>query len=236
MKLAISLLLPVHFLWSEANIPSVEERYPQEYKDAKAFVTLHRSALTRCSKKTHKSNAFAAAVVFPELMRYSLVKDYFETEALSIAYIKAGSNEVDFSIGPFQMKPSFAEHIENQVLQDEQLKSKFYFLRYDLKLNERGVRNERIKRLQSVNKCIEYLEAFIAICDKRFASIAFVDEIEKVSFYSNAYNAGFLKSLSYLQAIKTQRNFPYGVNFKGEQYAYAEVAAYFFKNHSSLLN
>lgn len=236
MKLAITLLLPMHLLWPGNDVPNIEQRFPQEFKEAKTFVTLHRSLFSRCSRKSQKSNAFAAAIVFPELMRYSLIKDFFEVEALSVSYIKLGAENVDFSIGPFQMKPSFAEHIENQVLQDEQLNTKFYYLRYNAKLNERGIRTERLKRLQSVERCVEYLEAFIAICDKRFASLAFIDETEKVGFYANAYNAGFLKSIAYLQNIKSQRNFPYGVNFKGEQYAYADVAAYFYKYHSSLLN
>jgi hypothetical protein len=236
MKLALTLLLPVHLLSPKTDMPNVEKRFPQEFKEAKTYVTLHRSLFTRCSRKTQKSNAFAAAIVFPELMRYSLIKDFFEVEALSVSYIKLGAENVDFSIGPFQMKPSFAEHIESQVMQDEHLKTQFYYLRYNAKLNERGVRSERLKRLQSVERCIEYLEAFIAICDKRFTSLTFIDETEKVGFYANAYNAGFLKSIPYLQTIKAQRNFPYGVNFKGEQYAYADVAAYFYKYHSSLLN
>lgn len=236
MKLAIALILPIQLLWPANDLPNVEQRFPREFKEAKTFVTLHRSLFSRCSRKNQKSNAFAAAIVFPELMRYSLIKDFFEVEALSLSYIKMGAENVDFSIGPFQMKPSFAEHIESQVMQDEQLKIKFYYLRYDAKLNDRGVRSERLKRLQSVDRCIEYLEAFIAICDKRFASLAFTDETEKVGFYANAYNAGFLKSIAYLQTIKEQRNFPYGVHFKGEQYAYADVASYFYKNHSALLN
>ena len=57
----------------------------------------------------------AIAVVFPELIRYSALRDKIEITLLKSLYIYKGDDYADFSIGQFQMKPSFAELIHKNV-------------------------------------------------------------------------------------------------------------------------
>ena len=56
----------------------------------------------------------AVAVVFPELVRYSALMDFMETTAVKALYQQKGVKGADFSIGRFQMKPSFVEDLERQ--------------------------------------------------------------------------------------------------------------------------
>lgn len=59
----------------------------------------------------------ALAIVSPELIRWTAFKDFFETTALELLYVKKGKTYADFSIGHFQIKPSFVEQLEAYVSQ-----------------------------------------------------------------------------------------------------------------------
>ncbi len=58
---------------------------------------------------------YVKSIVFPETIRYNTFKAFFETSSLELLYINNGSEAVDFSIGYFQMKPSFIEELEVAV-------------------------------------------------------------------------------------------------------------------------
>ena len=68
-----------------------------------------------CSGICSKDAAFMQAIVFPELMLYNSVKDDIESESLRVLYVQFGKAYADFSVGPFQMKPSFAEEVETKA-------------------------------------------------------------------------------------------------------------------------
>ena len=64
-------------------------------------------------------------VVLPEVARFNGFSNFFETAALEAFYVEDGSGVVDFSIGPFQMKPSFAERVEHRVAAQPSLRQRF---------------------------------------------------------------------------------------------------------------
>jgi hypothetical protein len=109
---------------------------------------------------------FAISIIFPELIRYSSIIDYIEVKGLEVLYVQYGMDYADFSIGLFQMKPSFAEHIESDILKYN-LTGKFPSLSalcHDLSETS-NARMERIIRLKDENYQLLYLEAFIRIMD-----------------------------------------------------------------------
>ena len=55
---------------------------------------------------------FVLAIVFPELIRYSKLQDVIESNDLKVLYVQFGDTYSNFSIGRFQMKPSFCEQLE----------------------------------------------------------------------------------------------------------------------------
>ena len=55
----------------------------------------------------------AESVVWPEMERYTRLQDLAETAAVYGTYITTGGGP-DYSIGLFQMKPSFIENLEKQ--------------------------------------------------------------------------------------------------------------------------
>ncbi|MCA6428753.1 MAG: hypothetical protein IM613_04900, partial [Cytophagales bacterium] len=59
------------------------------------------------------------AVVFPELIRFNSIQDKIEVLALESLYIQYGKSYANFSIGRFQIKPSFVEMLEKKILESK---------------------------------------------------------------------------------------------------------------------
>jgi hypothetical protein len=171
------------------------------------------------------------SIIFPEKIRYSILKDYFETEALSLGYVEFGSNYVDFSIGDFQIKPSFIEKIDSVLKSDSVLERKYNSL--ILKPNSKeNVRKEIVMRLKNMQFQVDYVCAFYDICLKHFA-LTSISKHEKIRFLATAFNHGFLRPKTEIEEYINKPYFPYGALFPGKQYAYSDVSVYFFENDFS---
>ena len=92
----------------------------------------------------------ALAIGAPELMRYSMVSDFIETEILELSYVDHGLDYADFSIGKFQMKPSFVERLEAEICNRPLLHIKYQGLVNYPDTNVRSMRAERLQRIKSI--------------------------------------------------------------------------------------
>jgi hypothetical protein len=182
-----------------------------------------------CDKYAIDSHFFNA-IIFPELIRYSILQDFFETQALKLIYVDQGREGADFSIGYFQMKPSFIEDLENYVKTDQNLQTKYreilQFNSNDLK----NIREERVDRLQSAGWQAMYLCCFIDIVSKIYENNPFSTLPEKLNFYSSAYNSGFLSGQENIVKRIHFQSFPYGTQYKGKQYAYSDVSLFYYND------
>lgn len=163
---------------------------------------------------------FAAAIVFPEVVRYSLLRDRMEVMGLLSLYVKYGRAYADFSVGRFQMKPSFLEQVEADAVEN----------RIPAKVAEETpqTRLERVKRLGSPEWQVKYLAAFINILDARFKHKNWSSTEEKLKFYATAYNAGYTNSEACIRELIPAKTF-YTTLLPGEpRYAYAEIACEYF--------
>lgn len=84
------------------------------------------------------------AVIFPEQLRYSRLQNSMEQAALWSLYVRGGKQKANFSIGLFQMKPSFVEEVETAWMKSP--------LRHEYKLyfncnDNNEVRRRRLQRL-----------------------------------------------------------------------------------------
>ena len=86
--------------------------YEAERSEAIQFIESHEALIKKICLEKGQRPSNVLPIVFPELIRYSLFRDYLETTMLERLYVKEGTSGADFSIGHFQMKPSFAEKIE----------------------------------------------------------------------------------------------------------------------------
>jgi hypothetical protein len=87
--------------------------------------------------------------------------------------VKEGKYYADFSVGYFQMKPSFGEMIEEDarnLLPENYLKESGWKL---VLKDDEVSRKERVRRLSNVRHQLIYLCAFYKICEFRFKDKTF---------------------------------------------------------------
>ncbi|MEZ4919584.1 MAG: hypothetical protein R2792_10830 [Saprospiraceae bacterium] len=165
------------------------------------------------------------AIVAPELIRYSLFRDYFETSALEALYIQYGTDGADFSIGKFQMKPSFVEQLEKAILDDKALLSKYHAIvcnTGDLNMDRR----KRLDLLKKPESQLLYAKACWDVLEKAYPAENFANMEEQVHFFASAYNLGFYKSEAEITAFQKQKAFPFGPLSPDEQTAFGDLAVY----------
>lgn len=195
------------------------------YNDAYAFFLQEKDILKEESRATDCNWKTVAAVTFPEFIRYDQVRNLLEEEALYLGYVNGGAGLVDFSIGRMQMKPSFAEQVEEHLLEHPEVFLKSNIPSYD---PEGGpVRRQRLERLQSFAWQVRYACAFVHLMTHRFPFLEEQPYEEQVAFLSAAYNLGPKADEATIRKWMQTEAFPYGSRFKGEQLCYAEVASEF---------
>lgn len=201
--ITILLLLPVCLLAQNNTDP--------EFRDAAAKARQWMQQETQGWEVLRKAGydpAFAKAIIYPELLRYSQFRDQLETIALQVLYIQLGPAYADFSIGPFQMKPSFASRLD------------------DLKETEPD-REKRIAALTTTAGQFAYLSSFLSAMDKRYGTIRWSSTVEKLRFYAAAYNAGFHRSYEGIVKSADKAQFKL-TEWSRKTYRYTDLALGFY--------
>ena len=169
-------------------------------------------------------SAFLFSIVAPEVSQYVQLSNSIETYSLKVLYVQYGKGYADFSIGHFQMKPSFIESLEKHIAADKELKNKYDH--YLFKQPEtKNARIKRVDRLNSLSWQINYLTAFCDVVLHKFKNIQFLSDTEKVKFFAAAYNSGFHKSDNELKKMQKLKYFP---RFGIEKYNYSDITNWFF--------
>ena len=221
------------------NNPKVwfDSQYSDALYQCKNYKTLIDRSLSDCGIPTEE----ALAIVFPEMLRYSLWRDFFETKALEIGYVEEGRTVADFSIGWCQMKPSFCEDVEMLISQDSVLSQRYTHIityqngrdksqlahRNNPQNNTPQIRQQRINRLKQFEWQLQYLNTFVAINRTRIDTT--LTNIQQLTLFAAAYNKGIHCTLEELKAFETQKTFPYGPNRKNP-FGYVELSQYFYQN------
>ncbi|MFH1321435.1 MAG: hypothetical protein ABII90_12395 [Bacteroidota bacterium] len=208
-----------------------EKIFHSEYDNAVSFIEQNHKVFNKVIKTDAEKKNMMLSIIFPELIRYSLFRDFFETKSLEYGYVQYGAGMVDFSIGRFQMKPSFVETLEERVKRSNELMNKYHEITAFKDTAITGTRRERVERLRSLTWQFIYLECFYDITSERFKDIKWRDDIEKLRFYATAYNHNFCASKEEIEKWIDAKTFPYGAQYDGEQYSYSDISVYFFKNH-----
>ncbi|MDP2384743.1 MAG: hypothetical protein Q8M29_00090 [Bacteroidota bacterium] len=228
MQNLIAISLTCLFTFSPPQAVKYDVLFADEYKNALNYTSKNVDAFKQSSIKYNNDPQLLTSIVFPELMRYSLIKDILETSALELAYIDGGCEVADFSIGRFQMKPSFVEDLERQIETNDSLKKVYSIILSFKSSEEKTIRAERLKRLSSLNWQVIYLNCFASVVKNKFPEQTFATVSDKIMFYSSAYNGGYHKTAKQIVNNECAKYYPYGTKYKGDQYSYAAVADYFY--------
>lgn len=202
-----------------------------EYNSAKDYCKSIEPLVDRIAGTFNLEKRLLLPIVFPECMRFSGLQNRIETNALELFYTNFGKDYSDFSIGRFQMKPSFVEALELSVLQDKELRKEFKFLL--MQEDCKGVRTLRLERLKDINWQIIYLCCFYKVADKRFGHLSFHSLADKVHFYATAYNLGFTSNIDEITKWQTINSFPSGKRNDEKNYPYGYISKEYFNeiNH-----
>ncbi len=220
----IGALLPIvlngqirHFYVDYKNV------FGDKYTDAQLFIT-SRPWISDSLSSYAIDSKFALAIVFPELIRFSTIQNFIEVEALFTLYVQYGALYANFSIGNFQMKPTFAELVEKdakRLLNNKTANS------IDIS-HTQSSRLERVKRLKSIDWQVIYLVWFVEIMDKKYRHLHFNSITEKLVFYATAYNCGYSHSENYIRAKINIKSFYTALLNASVKYNYAEISLSYF--------
>lgn len=222
-SLILLISLPV-YSQSPGSSPDYMEIFGADYQYAVSTVeenTCWSDTLDRHNIESH----FALSIVFPELIRYSSIANYIEVRALEVLYVQYGSDYADFSVGLFQMKPTFAEQIEADIINFrlENGHPELAALHPSI-VDSLNIRRERIVRLKNDYYQLLYLEAFIRIMDQVYYEQASFPVEEKLAFFATAYNTGYRKDYSVIIGERDKDRFYTGMAEPDIKYNYSAIA------------
>lgn len=218
---------------NQPNTANYAEIFGSKYTDAVTF--LYRNHWIWDSLKTQQVDPdFAIAVIFPEIMRYSAIKDKIEKGGLFSLYIYYGEKYANFSVGEFQMKPSFARQLEEDLTRLPKRKARQF--PYTNPANTKTARKERLIRLDDLQWQVRYLVLFIQVMDERYKNKQWTSNTEKLKFYATAYNCGYTKPYEEINKVISKKYFHLGWTNWGERYCYADISLYYACNQLKVSN
>ncbi|MBL0056903.1 MAG: hypothetical protein IPP31_12135 [Chitinophagaceae bacterium] len=231
-----TFIILLSFLLLSFNRPCNPD-YPlifgSDYAWAKHWVKGHAAAFEQLAVPLNIPTAELESIVFPELVRYNAVYDVIEIQSLKFLYVSRGKDYADFSVGYFQMKPSFAERVEKDALKYLGV-AELTLLGFDrlspTEDNEAN-RRDRVERLTGVDGQMRYLAAFYRICQLRFtASLAGQPDEYRLRFLATCYNAGYHLSGDQIRDRLNRKFFHTGKVITSNNYCYADISAYWLKH------
>lgn len=223
----VILALLTRFSLSNSQSINYQSVFGSDWTKAEAFEAENREWIEPLLKKHNISYPLAIAVIFPELVRYSALRDKMETTLLKTLYVNLGEYYANFSIGQLQMKPSFAESIRKQAPSVLSRRSGIVFMDETEFSDIKNYRKSIVTDLEDPKIQFNYLIAFIKICEKRF-KISKMDEITRIRFLATAYNYGIDKNINQINSMMDNKYFNTKL-FKTENYSYSDVAVFWYQ-------
>jgi hypothetical protein len=197
----------------------------KDYDQAVQFIGTN-SWIADTLRRNHVDPSIGLAIIFPELIRYSSLRDKAEVTALATLYVSYGSYYSDFSIGRFQIKPSFAEKIEKKYLS---CFGNIYPAITDT-FENKDSRSKRVQRLDTTEGQVKYLIMFCRLMDQKYKKAEFPDDKEYLTFLATAYNTGQMDDPAIIRRM-SQKKFFYIALPRKDKYNYAEISYYYFSHN-----
>jgi len=202
--------------------------FGEKYKSAVEFVNREKWLGDTLSRYQIDPN-FAISIVFPELIRYSALLDYVESRDIAVLYVQFGKEYSDFSIGRFQMKPSFAERIEadfNRLFTATE-KTNLSVKPFNLSITVEA-RKSRVERLNNLCWQVKYLILFIKIMEKKYPAYTATENISKLQFYATAYNTGYYQGVKNIINETKRKRFHTEIIRPDTLYNYSTISIYHY--------
>ena len=213
--------------------PDFPRQFSPHYGRAVDFLD-RRPAIWSRVRELGLDPAFALAIVFPELLRYSSLADLLHVGYLHTLYAPLGRRYGHVSVGRFQMKPAFAETLEEdfnrRISRAEQERiAGGPFDRADTAEN----RFARVRRLASLDGQVTYLAIFVRVMETLHPRPPGPGAEDKLRIFATAYNAGYRQGLKRLQELASLPRYRFGDGEAGPKTSYADLAVDFYRRASA---
>jgi hypothetical protein len=209
--------------------PDYPALFGADWRRAEQYAASERAAWGEIFEAFGVDAQVAEAVVFPEMVRYSVLRDVVETAATRARYQQRGCRGADFSIGRFQMKPSFVERVEREWMAWPP------GAEWGLAFNTAAsvdARRARVRRMDDALWQCTYLAMFLRLLYERNAELAAAATTEQVRLCAAAYNGG-VGDLARAAELAGKRFFhtDFLPGPRTRHHSYSDMAAYYYSRH-----
>ncbi len=219
-------------LTKEVPIDNSQDRelknaFGKEWKKAAERVRVHRAQWHKIFESLDADILECEAIIFPEQLRYSRLQNGMEEGATIALYVKGGTQVANFSVGYFQMKPSFVEEVEAAWMKSPLRHN--YKLYFDLR-DSQSSRQKRLERLLDEQWQCVYLGMFYRLVRERIPELEKLSGRERVLLMATAYNRDFDASLEQLQLMREDYMFHTDIfpSENTEYFSYGEISAQWY--------
>ncbi len=225
----IMLCLLLVYGSSTAFSINYQKAFGSDWTQAEQFVREHCAEWKPIFEEFGVDADVAVAVVFPELIRYSRWQDAIETAAVNGLYVSGGKSKANFSIGRFQMKPSFAEEIDEEWNRSK-LAREFDFV-FDIR-DAADARRNRLKRIGTLEGQCRYLSIFLRLMYLRHPQLSKQSKEQQIRFLATAYNCDH--TVSWEQNLRMQKQRIFHTDMiktrSTKTYRYSDIAVAFYRH------
>ncbi len=226
----ILLLFVLSIRTGEAQSLDYQVIFGRNWIKAERFLNENRDWIIMSLGKYNVPYKEAISVVFPELVRYSALQDKIEITLLKALYINLGEEYANFSIGPFQMKPSFAEKIREAINIFPEFESRGFLKDKSSFDDIESYRASIVEDLEKPETELLYLIMFIKTCERHFGT-EIMKENDKIRFLATAYNYGFWKEKERIVSMEDKKYFSTSLA-GGVKYSYSDISGFWYKTSS----
>lgn len=223
------LLLCFFFTLQGGDIREIRDSFPKEWKSAEQRAIENRPRWNEIFESLDADAQVCEAIIFPELLRYSTLQNGIEEGANIALYIKYGVRVANFSVGYFQMKPSFLEEVEREWMKSPLRHT--YKLYFDVKETQMS-RQRRVDRILNNNWQCVYLAIFVRLVMERIPELKEISSEELVLLLATAYNRDFDATLEQLYQMSEEHTFHTDIfpNKKTEYHSYGGISLQWYKD------
>lgn len=229
LKLLSGILLFLFPVICVSQQSDYREIFGPDWVKAEEYLIQNHGWMDSTFRKHNISYAEGVAVIFPELVRYSALRDKMETAFLKTLYRNLGADYANFSIGHFQVKPVFAEEIREIAVTMPGRKERSLFREISSFENERLYRADIIADLENPRREILYVIVFIKACGKIYGKLPSV-EPDRITFLATAYNAGMGRSRNEIEELKDARYFTTKI-VGGDRFSYSDISLQWYRDY-----
>lgn len=167
----------------------------------------------------------AVAVIFPEVVRFSIMRDSRDKAILKALYVNNGKPYADFSIGILRMKPSFAEAVRQEMsLIDDSRLQKILSRRHSY-MDERRYRAMISDELEDIRVQISYVTAYMLLYANK---PAMPEGEERIRLLAAGYNETAVMDAERLRLKADEKLFGTDTVTE-EKYFYCDVALFWYR-------